>query len=130
MATHHASFDIVIIGGGTAGLVLAARLSEDPSIQVAVLEAGEDKTTDPRVSTPAMWIGTLNSEVDWAYKTKKQVLASLTTIDNTLSLYARANIFNQVNPGRTRPRLPSWPPPRWDEQHQQLPHLPDLKVPH
>ena len=34
-------YDYVIIGGGTAGLTLAARLTEDPSIHVAVLEAGE-----------------------------------------------------------------------------------------
>lgn len=37
------TFDYVIIGGGTAGLVLAARLSEDPGVHVAVLEAGEKR---------------------------------------------------------------------------------------
>ena len=37
-------FDYVIIGGGTAGLVLAGRLSEDPNISVAVLEAGPENT--------------------------------------------------------------------------------------
>jgi choline dehydrogenase len=36
-------FDYVIIGGGTAGLVLAARLTENPDVQVAVLEAGENR---------------------------------------------------------------------------------------
>jgi choline dehydrogenase len=36
-------FDYVIIGGGTAGLTLAARLTEDPEIQVVVLEAGEKR---------------------------------------------------------------------------------------
>jgi choline dehydrogenase-like flavoprotein len=37
------AFDYVIIGGGTAGLTLAARLTEDSHIEVAVLEAGEKK---------------------------------------------------------------------------------------
>ena len=36
-------FDYVVIGGGTAGLVLAARLTENPGVQVAVLEAGEER---------------------------------------------------------------------------------------
>jgi choline dehydrogenase-like flavoprotein len=37
------AYNFVIIGGGTAGLTLAAGLSEDPAISVLVLEAGEDR---------------------------------------------------------------------------------------
>lgn len=51
MATDTPIFDIVMMGGGTAGLVLARRLSKDNSIQVVVLEAAEDKSADMRVST-------------------------------------------------------------------------------
>lgn len=36
-------FDYVIIGGGTAGLTLAARLTENPEIQVVILEAGKKR---------------------------------------------------------------------------------------
>ncbi|KAL9101417.1 MAG: hypothetical protein Q9163_003328 [Psora crenata] len=37
---HNASYDYVVIGGGTAGLTIASRLAEDPSLSVAVIEAG------------------------------------------------------------------------------------------
>lgn len=67
------SYDYIIVGGGTAGLVLAARLTEDSSKQVLVLEAGEDLTGDARLSVPAMWPTLLNTDADWKFKTVPQV---------------------------------------------------------
>lgn len=41
-----ASYDYIIVGGGTAGLALASRLSENPKFQIAVIEAGGYSETD------------------------------------------------------------------------------------
>ncbi|KAK4204578.1 putative GMC oxidoreductase [Triangularia verruculosa] len=65
--------DFVIVGGGTSGLVLAARLTEDPNISVLVLEAGREHTDDPRLRTPAFWLSVLGSaDFDWSYNTVPQ----------------------------------------------------------
>src|ERR1700722_11415655 len=67
------SFDYVIIGGGTAGLTLAARLSEDENVTVAVLEAGGDRLNDPMVNTPGLSIQLMDKpEYDWSFQTVPQ----------------------------------------------------------
>jgi choline dehydrogenase-like flavoprotein len=66
-------YDFVIIGGGTSGLVVATRLSEDPNISVLVVEAGADHHDDIRVRTPGLHFSLWNSEADWGFRTEPQV---------------------------------------------------------
>ncbi|KAI9439676.1 alcohol oxidase [Lactarius indigo] len=71
------SFDYIIIGGGTAGLVVAARLSEDPSVSVLVLEAGSPNLNDPAILTTARFGSHFrNPRYDWAFTTVPQTNAN------------------------------------------------------
>jgi len=66
------TFDYVIIGGGSAGCVLAHRLSSDPSIRVALVEAGP-ASGGRWVSIPAGLIGTVPThKLNWAFDTVPQ----------------------------------------------------------
>ena len=66
-------FDYVIVGGGSAGCVLANRLSADPAVRVALIEAGPSDASR-WVSIPAGLIGTVPSKrLNWAYETVPQI---------------------------------------------------------
>jgi choline dehydrogenase len=69
--TQASSYDYVIVGGGTAGCVLAARLTEDPDVRVLLLEAGGDERR-PDIETAAAWPSLLGSDADWGYETVRQ----------------------------------------------------------
>uniref|UniRef100_A0A6P7FMC2 Glucose dehydrogenase [FAD, quinone]-like n=1 Tax=Diabrotica virgifera virgifera TaxID=50390 RepID=A0A6P7FMC2_DIAVI len=66
----HGSYDFVIVGGGTAGSLLARRLSEVSDWKVLVLEAGSNGNDFTDI--PFMNLFTRNSEFNWGYKTVPQ----------------------------------------------------------
>jgi choline dehydrogenase len=66
------TFDYVIAGAGTAGLVVANRLSEDATINVAVIEPGDDVRDNPGVMDVDASGAVFNASIDWAYASVTQ----------------------------------------------------------
>jgi choline dehydrogenase-like flavoprotein len=64
--------DYLVVGGGTAGLVVAARLSEDPRLTVGVLEAGPAGLGERTIEIPGLYGGTLGTDYDWQFETVPQ----------------------------------------------------------
>lgn len=81
------AFDYVVVGGGTAGAVVAARLSEDPQVSVCVLEAGPSDVDDPNILRLDRWMGLLASGYDWDYPVEPQENG------NSFMRHARAKVL-------------------------------------
>lgn len=101
------TFDYVVVGGGTAGCVVASRLSEDPRVSVLLIEAGGDERR-PDVETPEAWPSLLGSDVDWSFETTEQpafgrtfpaargrVLGGSGSINNMVHLRGHAADFDE-----------------------------------
>ncbi|WP_030257512.1 GMC family oxidoreductase [Streptomyces violens] len=80
-------FDYVIVGGGTAGCVLAARLTEDPECRVCVVEGGPSDVGDEKILRLRNWINLLDSEYDYGYTTVEQPRG------NSHILHSRARVL-------------------------------------
>ncbi|KAE9365631.1 GMC oxidoreductase [Stipitochalara longipes BDJ] len=65
--------DIIIVGGGTAGVVLASRLHQrQPRLSILLIEAGPEVTGHPHIETPAEAAFLHFSDLDWKYMTAPQ----------------------------------------------------------
>ncbi|OLZ58713.1 GMC family oxidoreductase [Amycolatopsis keratiniphila] len=65
------TFDYIVVGAGSAGAVVANRLSEDPSVSVLLLEAGPADDAD-EIRIPAAFSGLFKTKWDWNYQTTPQ----------------------------------------------------------
>ncbi|RYP58090.1 hypothetical protein DL770_010512 [Monosporascus sp. CRB-9-2] len=66
------TFDYVIAGAGTCGLVLANRLSENPNVRVAVVEVGNDERHNPNVTDITRFTYALSTPLAWQYPSVPQ----------------------------------------------------------
>jgi hypothetical protein len=122
-------YDYIIIGGGTAGLVVAARLTEDPSVTVGILEAGANGLDDVLIDGPGLFTQLYGkSQYDWCFKTVPQVRSIKASCRDLVDRLADRNgwcrtwLDERQNPGRklrhqlehvchgftTRPRQLGW----------------------
>lgn len=107
------SFDFIIVGGGTAGCVIASRLSDYlPNKKVLLIEAGPSDFMDDRVLLLKDWLNLLGGELDYDYPTTEQPMG------NSHIRHSRAKVLGGCSSHNT---LISFRPfeydcQRWEEQ--------------
>ena len=98
-------FDYIIVGGGTAGLTVANRLSENPLVSVLVIEAGGSQLSDESIYTPGLMTSVFGQpQYDWNFKSTPQVCyrcvgnihTAILTITTSLLLVAEKSYRREV----------------------------------
>ncbi|EWG54074.1 hypothetical protein FVEG_12372 [Fusarium verticillioides 7600] len=71
------TYDYIVVGGGTAGVAVAARLSEGlPYANILLIEAGPAVNNEPKINIPGMKGSTLGTKYDWNFTTVPQASAN------------------------------------------------------
>ncbi|KAI1374107.1 oxidoreductase [Hypoxylon crocopeplum] len=103
-------YDFIVVGGGTAGIVIATRLSEISTLRVLVLEAGSDHSDDLRVKIPAFYAALHGTELDWCFKTEPQPSLNdrVVTLNQGKALGGSSTINNNVFAPPTKTLIDAW----------------------
>jgi choline dehydrogenase len=105
----HKSYDVVVIGGGTAGCVVASRLSEDPRCRVLLVEAGPDPRPLPALISSAEfdWQAILESGYLVWYPSRRSDGSAIYALSGRI-LGGGSSINAMASPRPTRHDLDSW----------------------
>jgi hypothetical protein len=82
------TFDYIVVGGGLAGITVAARLAENPAFSILVVEAGSDNRNDPRVFDIYNYGQAFGSDLDWNWPADqgKHIAGCVRSIDDSAGL--------------------------------------------